>query len=69
MITKTIIQSRLSYKIISDDKSEQICQCDWRCLSTDNKPTKNVAVNDLLTEIDTGKKYYYDGADWQLVGD
>ena len=41
---------------------------DWKCLSTDEKPTEDVAENDLLLELDTGKGYYFDGEAWQPVG-
>ena len=37
-------------------------------LSTDNKPTEDVAVNSLFLELDTGKFYYFDGEDWTEVG-
>lgn len=34
-------------------------------LSTDNKPTDDVRVNDEFKELDTGKWYYFDGSAWQ----
>ena len=40
----------------------------YECLSTDSKPTENVAVNSILFELDTGDFYYFDGSDWQKVG-
>ena len=41
---------------------------DWRCLSSDTKPTDGVYVNDLLLELDTGNKFYFDGTQWQTFG-
>jgi len=35
---------------------------DVRCLSTDEKPTADIANGSVLTEIDTGKTYMFDGA-------
>ena len=40
---------------------------DYRGLSTDTKPA-TAAVNALFLEMDTGDFYYFDGAEWQLVG-
>ena len=40
---------------------------DYRCMSTDNKPTY-ADVNALLLEVDTGDFYYFDGEDWGKVG-
>lgn len=33
---------------------------DVRCLSTDEKPTENIANGSTLVEIDTGAKYLFD---------
>lgn len=41
---------------------------DWKCLSSDDKPTEDVHINDLLLELDTGNKYYFDGTQWQTFG-
>ena len=41
---------------------------DWKCLSSDTKPTEGVYTNDLLMELDTGNKYYFDGSAWQTFG-
>ena len=41
---------------------------DWKGLSTDEKPTEGVAVNDLFLELDTLSFYYFDGNEWQPVG-
>ena len=38
-------------------------------LSTDNKPTEDVAINSLFLELDTGDFYYFDGEEWNKVGD
>ena len=38
-------------------------------LSTDEKPTgEDVPVNALFLELDSGKFYYYDGSQWNVVG-
>ena len=37
-------------------------------LSTDDKPTEDVAVNSLFLELNTGDFYYFDGSDWAKVG-
>lgn len=37
-------------------------------LSTDEKPTENIAINALFLELDTGDFYYFDGDAWQKVG-
>lgn len=39
------------------------------CLSTDTKPTANIATGSILTETDTGKVYFFDeagaaGSEW-----
>lgn len=41
---------------------------DLRGLSTDEKPTNDVAPNTLFLEVDTGKFYYFDGESWGKVG-
>lgn len=37
-------------------------------LSTDTKPTEDVAVNTLFLELNTGDFYYFDGTTWAKVG-
>lgn len=37
-------------------------------LSTDVKPTEDVAVNTLFLELDTGTYYYFTGVTWSKVG-
>lgn len=37
------------------------------CLSTDTKPTENIADSSKLTEQDTGKKYLFNGGTWYNV--
>ena len=37
-------------------------------LSTDTKPTENIAVNSLFLELDTGDFYYFNGVAWEKVG-
>lgn len=39
------------------------------CLSTDTKPTENIADSSKLTEQDTGKKYLFSGGTWYNVTD
>lgn len=34
------------------------------CLSTDSKPTENIAVGSELDIVDTGDKMYFDGTQW-----
>lgn len=41
---------------------------DWMCLSTDTKPTTGVQANELLLELDTKNKFYFDGTQWQPFG-
>lgn len=41
---------------------------DWKCLSSDTKPTEGVYTNDFLLELDTGNRYYFDGTQWQPFG-
>ena len=38
------------------------------CLSTDDKPTAGIATGSILTEVDTGKVYFYNeaAATWVL---
>lgn len=40
---------------------------DYRCLSTDTKPTE-AEENALLLEVDTGDFYYYTDGSWAKVG-
>lgn len=51
-----------------DNDGKMLDSYDWRGLSTDTKPTTNVAVNDLFLEVDTGNCYYFNGTAWALVG-
>ena len=37
--------------------------------STDTKPTLNVEKNDIFVELDTGDGYYFDGAEWKILGE
>lgn len=39
------------------------------CLSTDTKPTENIADGSKLTEQNTGKKYLFNGGTWYNVTD
>ena len=40
------------------------------CLSTDTKPTEEIANGSLCLELDTGDFYYFDGTDdtWKKIG-
>ena len=40
----------------------------WKGLSTDEKPTEDVATNDEFHELDTDDKYYFNGSAWAKVG-
>lgn len=42
---------------------------EYRGLSTDTKPTETAQVNSLYLELDTGKFYYFDGSQWNEVGE
>ena len=42
---------------------------DVRGLSTDTKPTSRHYLNSFFDEVDTGKKYYFDGAHWVEYGE
>lgn len=57
--------------ISTDDNgiNKNLNSFDWMCLSTDTKPTEGVNINSLLLELDTGKGYYFDGIDWQPIGE
>lgn len=37
-------------------------------LSTDTKPTEDIATNTLFLELDTGDYFYFDGTTWAKVG-
>ena len=36
-------------------------------LSTDDKPTKEVPVNALFLELDTGDFYFWNGTEWGKI--
>lgn len=40
---------------------------EYKGLSTDTMPT-DCKVNSIFWELDTNKKYYFDGGDWQEIG-
>lgn len=64
MITKT----RASNVYSTNDIDGNFWTYDWKCLSTDEKPTTGVTTNDLLLELDTGFFYYFTGEAWAKVG-
>lgn len=41
----------------------------YKCLSTDTKPTFDIPTNSLLLELDTGDFYYFNGTVWKKVGE
>lgn len=41
---------------------------DYRCLSTDAKPSE-AGENALLLEVDTGDFYYFSNGEWAKVGE
>lgn len=47
---------------------ENTFEAEFRGLSTDDKPTENVATNSLFLELDTGDFYYFDDGEWSKVG-
>lgn len=47
------------------DYSEDIF---YQGLSTDTKPTDNVALNAIFWELDTDTLYYYNGTSWVATG-
>lgn len=36
--------------------------------SQDDKPLENIGVNSKFHELDTNKKFYFDGEDWMEIG-
>lgn len=42
---------------------------DYKGLSTDEKPTEDVGMNALFLELDTGDFYYFDGEQWNKIGE
>lgn len=41
---------------------------DYKCLSTDTKPTDDVEENSLLLEMDTAIFYYFHSGSWYVLG-
>ena len=37
-------------------------------LSSDSKPTEDIAVNSKFYELDTNNVYYFNGTSWDKVG-
>lgn len=59
--------------IKNTDGTEEL-DFEFKGLSTDTKPTSEfggfkIAVNSLFLELDTGDFYYFDGEDWNKVGE
>ena len=51
---------------------DKLFEYDFCGQSTDTKPSKwagrDIEVNSMFLELDTGKFYYFDGEDWTEVG-
>lgn len=51
---------------------DKLYSYDFCGLSTDTKSSKwegkDIEVNSMFLELDTGDFYYFDGEDWQKVG-
>lgn len=62
----------VSINKISNVDGDNLFDFELKGLSTDEKPTqvggKDIEVNSLFLELDTGDFYYFDGEDWQKVG-
>jgi len=41
---------------------------EYKGLSADEKPTDGVGTNSLFLELDTNKFYYFDGTNWNELG-
>lgn len=41
---------------------------DYEGPSTDEKPVDNIEINAKFYELDTGKKYYFNGETWSEIG-
>ncbi len=41
---------------------------EYKGLSTDDKPTEEVATNSIFLELDTGDFYYFTGEEWAKIG-
>jgi len=54
--------------MITANDNKQKFERELKGLSTDTKPTSQIAVNSLFFELDTGDFYYFDGEDWQKIG-
>ena len=60
----------LSYKINEllreNAAGERKWYCEGHCLSTDTKPTSDIANGSCLIEMDSGTVYFFDedGSDW-----
>lgn len=54
--------------MVTINNCRQADENDYKGLSTDTKPT-NCAVNSLFLELDTGTFFYFDGEDWNEIGE
>ena len=54
--------------MITDRLSHTTNYVELEGLSTDDKPTENIAVNSKFYELDTNDVFYFDGEEWAKVG-
>lgn len=50
---------RVLKRFIATDNSEYLEYQEIACLSTDTKPTDGIITGSILTEVDTGKVFFY----------
>ena len=54
--------------MITDRLSHATNYVELEGLSTDDKPTENIAVNSKFYELDTNDAFYFDGEAWAKIG-
>lgn len=57
----------LKYDYIDAPEGTPIHYVELLCLSTDSKPTENIAMGSIATEVDTGDVYFYNEDDTEWV--
>ena len=63
-ITKTV-RNKISVSDYGDNNLlHQRNETVFEGLSTDSKPTENIATNSRFFELDTGKTYYFSAGSW-----
>ena len=66
-ITKTV-SNKISVSDYGDDNLlHQRNETVFEGLSTDSKPTENIATNSRFFELDTGKTYYFSAGSWTEI--